>query len=562
MTTGFSMLSWLEDPSSRRGIRFLQPDSRWRLYTYEDLAHMVLSTAAKLADRGVCRGDVVAVVADTGAEFVAGFFGALACGATPSPIAPRLIMQKPEAYERQLSHILTTARPKAVLTTPDLAEQVRAASSDGPGREILAVTAAELGSCVHEMTCTAPAEIALLQFTSGSSGPPKGVAISKHALESNVQAIRNWLEMTPGDSTASWLPVYHDMGLIGCLLTPVVNGSDLWAMRPMNFVQSPLTWLECFGLSGARLTAVPNFGLGYVVRRVEPGLLDGMNFSEWRSVIIGAERIDPDVLRRFAGLLGPHGFSAGAFQPAYGLAEATLAVTGVPVRQLPMTVSVDRRSLTPAGRVAVVAESAGTTRWTMQIVGCGSPLGKAAVRIVGVDGEELSDGCFGEVVVEGPSIASGYVRDAMQPLVTTIDGTSLRTGDAGFLLDGELFVVGRLGDSIKRRARTVFAEDLEALLLEIPEMRRVRPVVLLGTHEGTDVAVVVAECDLGSWTDAVTRVVRLHTEDMHVIIRAARRGTILRTSSGKPRRRPMWLSFVEGSLAGTDAKSWAASETS
>ena len=547
MTAGPALLSWLDAPGSQRGIRFLQPDSRWRLYTYAELAQLVRSAAVLLVDRGVRRGDVVSVLTGTGAEFVAGFFGALACGATPSPVAPPLITDKPGTYNHYLAHILTAARPRAVLTTPDLAAGIEPAVPAEPPCAVLPVTADGLASHGREITSPIAGETALLQFTSGSSGPPKGVLIPARALEANIWAILGWLEMTPEDQTASWLPVHHDMGLIGCLLTPVVNGSDLWTMRPADFVRSPARWLECFGSSGARLTAVPNFGLAYVARKVAPESLTGMDFSEWRTVIIGAERVDPDVLDRFARLLGPHGFSRGAFQPAYGLAEATLAVTGVPLRRQPEVLAVDRRSLTPGGRV-MPAPSQVAAGPEMRVVGCGYPLGAATVRITGPDGEELGDRCFGEIVVEGPSVASGYVRHPDHSAVTTIDGGSLRTGDAGFLLDGELYVVGRLGDSVKRRAHMVFAEDLEAMLLEIPELRHVRPVVLLGTHEGIDTAVVVADCAPGPWIDAAVRSVRLHAEDIDVAVCAVGKPMILRASSGKPRRRPMWLSFLAGDL--------------
>jgi acyl-CoA synthetase (AMP-forming)/AMP-acid ligase II len=555
VTAGSALLSWLEAPDSRRGIRFLQPDSRWRLYSYEELAHLAMSAAALLADCGVRRGDVVSITTDTGTEFVAGFFGALACGATPTPVAPPLITQKPAAYNRHLTHVLTAACPRAVFTTPDLAARVESAFPGGVPWAVLSVTADGLASSGREITSVTAGEAALLQFTSGSSGPPKGVLIPVHALEANIRAILDWVKLAPDDPTASWLPVHHDMGLIGCLLTPIVNGSDLWNMRPPDFVRSPATWLECFGSSGARLTAVPNFGLGYVARKVAPEVLTGMDFSAWRTVIIGAERIDPDVLDRFARLLGPYGFSPGAFQPAYGLAEATLAVTGVPLGQRPRILAVDRRSLTPGGRV-VLAQDQPRAWWAMRVVGCGYPLGAATVRITGPDGEELGDGYFGEIVVGGPSVASRYAHHADHCAVTTIDGGTLRTGDAGFLLDGELFVLGRQGDSIKRRARMVFAEDLEALLLEIPEMRRVRPVVLLGTHQGIDMAVAVAECDPGPWIDPVIRSIRLHAEDIDVTICAVDKGTVLRTSSGKPRRTPMWLSFAAGELRWIDTTPW------
>jgi acyl-CoA synthetase (AMP-forming)/AMP-acid ligase II len=358
--------------------------------------------------------------------------------------------------------------------------------------------------------------------------------------------------MTPADPVASWLPVHHDMGLIGCLVAPVVNRCDLWLMRPEQFVRRPANYLRCLGEFGARLTAMPAFGLGYLLRRVPPHLLAGLDFSQVRAVIVGAERLDPAILDRFAALLAPYGLPPCALRPAYGLAESTLIVTGLPVSARWRRLTVDPVRLAQGHAVEIPAAAGGA-----ELVGCGPPLGGARVSIHDAGTEttdggaipELPDGAVGEIVISGPSVAAGYADRSGS--AARFRGSRLHSGDAGFLLDGQLYVLGRLGDAIKVRGRLLLAEDLEAALARAGLPAR-QLVVLLGDTGVGPTAVALVEQARPDWLTAATTLLRRHAEDARVVVLAVARGTILRTTSGKARRRVMWQRFLASSPPGAE----------
>jgi acyl-CoA synthetase (AMP-forming)/AMP-acid ligase II len=365
--------------------------------------------------------------------------------------------------------------------------------------------------------------------------------------------ISNWLSIREDDQLATWLPVYHDMGLIGGFLTPCVNQLDVWMMRPDQFIADPMRWIECFGKRSASIAVGPNFGFAYAAKRLRDDVLEQMNFSPWRIAIVGAERLDPAVLGAFARRLQPHGFRESVFMPAYGLAEATLAVTGVGLDAVPRCVRLDWSHAT-MGRPVVVEDEGSLTDlekigpgdgW---LVGCGYPLPGTQVTIVDDDGDELPDGHLGEICVEGETVAAGYAAGAAGAS-TCFDSGRVRTGDAGYTLDGELFVVGRLGDAIKVRGRTVFVEDVEARVATVDGMQKGRCVVLAGSDGGTNRLVALVERQPGEWVRDVAAI--LMTEvgtDAVVQVLAAEPGAIERTSSGKPRRRVLWSRLLDGAL--------------
>ncbi|GAB3935042.1 hypothetical protein GCM10027614_09130 [Micromonospora vulcania] len=460
--SGSPLLSWLERPRSDRGVHFAAAGDDWTFLSYAELADRTRVILAGLRAVGVVPGDVVSVVEPAGPDFVATLFAAMAAGAAPSPIAPPLAFQDREVYGEHVLGLLRAAAPRVVVCATSLTASVEPLAATAGVRRVLCADELAEAAGGARGTVAAPGPLALLQFTSGSSGRARGVQVPHAALAANVTAIRRWLAMTPDDPTASWLPVHHDMGLIGCLVTPVVNTSDLWLMPPEEFVRNPGRYLRCFGARGARLTSMPNFGLEYIARRVRREALTGLDFSDWRAVIVGAERIDAEALRRFCALLIPYGFDPRALLPAYGLAEATLAVTGLPLDELYHAVELrpDRLRL-GARAVPDPAEPVDGDVETYPVVGCGRPVTGVRVRIVDEAGAPLPDGVVGEIEVHGPSVAQGYVNEADSASQTTLGGGVLRTADAGFLHDGQLHVLGRLGDSMKVRGRAVFAEDLE-----------------------------------------------------------------------------------------------------
>ena len=542
-----SILAWLTSPATGRGIHVLQPGGEWVFWSYRDLAHLVSQTADGLAELGIRRGGRVAILQRPGADFVATFFGTMLAGGACVPAAPPMAFQHPASYRDHLTRLLRTARPRVIVADHSILDQVRAAAGSAgtglviPGDDIRGGLPG--GEPVHEgLIPDLPGEPALLQFTSGSSGAARAVPVTHGALASNVAAIRRWLRWTADDPVASWLPLYHDMGLIGCFITSVVSQSDFWLLPPEEFIHRPIEYVRCFGELGARLTAMPNFGLDYIAKRVRAEDIERMDFSRWRAVIVGAEYLNDVSFERFHALLGPRGFRRTAMRPAYGLAEATLAVTGLPLAEEWTSVAVEPTSVAVNRPIIRTASDGGQV-----IVGSGRPLSRISVSVVDEEGKELPGSWVGEIVVRGPSVAAGYAGGT-QSATRFADG-AVYTGDAGFIADGQLFVLGRLGDALKIRGRSVFAEDLEVALGNAGVPRH-RTAVALGLRNGTPTAVVVFERPQPAWLDEARALLGRRAEGADVAIVDLGSGTIPRTSSGKVRRRQIWLAFAGGSLPG------------
>lgn len=523
------LLAWVAKADTDRGIRFAADGESWDFWSYHRLAALARQIAGGLVDAGVGPGDVVSFVQRSGPSFVGTLFGTMLAGAVPSPIAPPMVFQDSATYRRHLSALLTAARPAVVVTEADLAEAV-ADIATGSGIRVVTVDALLAAGDPVAAPHRKPADLALLQFTSGSSGRARGVRVPFEALEANVAAIQQWLGMNGRRPTASWLPLHHDMGLIGCLITPIVDGSDIWLLSPEEFVHRPLRYLRCFAVHGAELTAMPSFGLQYIARRVRAEALAGLDFSGWRAIIVGAERVAEGALERFHALLAPFGLARRALLPAYGLAEATLAVTGLPLAEEWATATIEPDTM-PG----------------VPVVGCGRPLAGVTVTVADESGRPLPDGRIGEIVVRGRSVAAGYVAPSQSSSLTSLSAGVLHTGDAGLLRDGQLYVLGRLGDSMKVRARTVFAEDLEAALCAVGVPGH-RVAVALGERAGIATAVAVVEHARPEWLPEVHSLLRRGAEGAQVVVLPAPNGTIPRTSSGKPKRRELWRAFLDGRL--------------
>jgi acyl-CoA synthetase (AMP-forming)/AMP-acid ligase II len=556
------LLNWLDNPSSTRGIRLLGQDGAWALRSYAELALDVHRISARLRQAGGTRGDVISLVVGDPWTYIASFFGSLAAGMVPSPLATPLTFRQSERYTAHLAAVFTVASPAVVLTDASLAELARA----GVGRADREATVLELDLAAPDVAFAAPeatgvdsaggrhadlvdTDLVLLQFTSGSTGAPKGVRISCANLTANVQAIRSWLRWADDDVFASWLPLYHDMGLIGGMIAPVVSGTDLWLMTPDQFVRSPLRWLECFGKHGATITTAPSFGYAYTARRVSPEQITDLDFSGWRVAILGAERIEPAAVSAFYQLVGPHNFDAGALIGAYGLAEATLAATGAPPGGGSRLVRTKSTALS-TGEAVVVTETGtlgvdavGGAGW---LTGCGVAVDGLDVSVIAEDGSRLPEGAFGEVFLTGSSLAQGYLTGADGVVPFGSDG--LRTGDAGFLLDQELFVVGRIGESMKVRGASLYAEDVESELGNLDDLPNVRCAVAFGAVDSVNIAVVFVEerVDQAWLTAAGERLRTLTVGTASPLILRGKRGSIARTSSGKPRRRLMWTELQSG----------------
>jgi acyl-CoA synthetase (AMP-forming)/AMP-acid ligase II len=528
MFAKLGLLDWLDDPSTDRGIHVLDGDE-WRFHRYASLAARVHGVSRQLRDAGVRPGDAVALSDSDCLDFASALFGALHAGAVAVPVAPPEV-----AGPSHLRRVAAASGAAVAVATGAVPDAV-------PGLRLEPVAGDPLEPAE-------PGALALLQFTSGSTGTPRCVEITRENLEENVAAIDGWLAMGADESGASWLPFHHDMGLVGMLIASVVRRRTLWQMRPADFLTDPVRWLECLGRHGASVTAAPAFGYAYAARRVRPERLAGMDFSGCTSAIAGAERIDPAALAAFAALLEPHGFRPEALRPAYGLAEATLAVTGHPLGEPPRMVAVARAAVTPGERATLgeprpVGEAPGA--W---LASSGRPLPGVEVEVVGDDGEPVPDGALGEIVVRSPSVARGYRGEAPGSGTRFEDGR-LFTGDAGFLLDGELYVLGRIAESIAVRGRMVHAEALEHELAERLGISPARCAVVSAQHTPDGGVVAVVEREHGGWVDEAARIVKARLgPEIPVSVRAAAPGAIPRTTSGKPRRRRLWQAIAAGEV--------------
>jgi acyl-CoA synthetase (AMP-forming)/AMP-acid ligase II len=473
------------------------------------------------------RNDVIMIVMTMGPDFIVSLYAAMLAGAIPVVVAPPRAFQNHDAYLDHLRHVIKTAAPRLIVATVEFAPLFAII----PGQDVPLYRCEQIlaaGDYDDSVLLSALADLALLQFTGGSTGRPRGVRVPYSSLRTNVAAIRSWLAWSHDDAAAFWAPHYHDMGLIGGLIAPLTSQCDTWLLTPEQFIRRPIEYLRCFGQRNARLTALPSFGLDYIVRRIAAEDLVGMDFSAVKGIIIGAELIDAETLTRFSELLQPFGLRRGALLPAYGLAEATLAVCGVAMGEAWTACS--PRSGGPA------------------IVGCGRPLGGIGAAIVDEAAIPLPEGEVGEIVIHGASVALGYQSAHRTGSLADFEHGTLHSGDAGFCVDGQIFPIGRLGDGLKIRGQTLFAEWLENDLAKLGYPRE-RFAVLLGMHNSRPTAVWIFSRIPPTSPDVGMDLLCRSAESADVYLIEAGQGAISRTSSGKPRRRAMWNGFIGGQFS-------------
>lgn len=544
------LLSWILSPRKDRGLRFLQDSGGWEFFSFETLCNRSQGIASRIADSNVGAGDVVCVFLPTCPELFSAIYGTWIAGGSICLIVPPMMFENEETYVAHTSAIVSSAAPKAVVTTPQFGNLVGRILRSAGQLQATVINAEDWSGV--PITPNLAAEVALLQFTSGSSGTPRGVRVTVANLRYNIEAIRQWIRMGADDVTATWLPLHHDMGLIGCLLTPTTNQSNVWIMRPDQFVRDPMRWLECFGRNDASLCAAPNFGYAYAARKVDPDLLTGMDFSSWRVAIAGAEPVDAQALTMFSELLRPFGFSTRAFLPAYGLAEATLAVAGGDPSTPPLAAHLDWGSLSFGEPVSIFSTNylgnLACSRSAGWLVSSGKPHPGTSVTIVDDSGNGLPTDSLGEIFIAGPSVASGYSGNRDHG-ATKFTPEGVLTGDAGFIHDGELFVVGRMADSMKIRGRTIYADDLEIRLADGTGVSRGRLVVItVPGDQGGSVLSIGEQADQAWAIQAAQLLKGILGREISVKVGVGPKGTIQRTSSGKPRRRIMWQLDTLGHL--------------
>ena len=526
--------------------------------TYGELDLRARAVAARLQDAGVARGARAVLVYPSGLEYVAVFFGCLYAGVVAVPTYP----PRPKRDGRRFESLIADAGATVVLTTRAVGTQTLALLDECVTRAcVRRVLTNDIssgdGALYRESTLSAP-ELAFLQYTSGSTSAPRGVRVSHANLLHNQSMLRAAFGTSQTMRVVSWLPLYHDMGLIGAVLHPVYVGGSCVLMSPAAFLQQPARWLRAIAGHGATISGAPDFAYDICVRQIGEEAKTGLDLSCWEVAFNGAEPVRAETLMRFAHAFERWGFNRDAFYPCYGLAEATLFVTGGAARGAQVR-AFDADAL-ERHRVTRALDSEGRGRRRRTLVSCGREWDTQRLLIVNPEtSRPVGPDDVGEVWVRGPSVAGGYWNRPEDTtavfggcLAGTTDGPFLRTGDLGFLHDGQLFLTGRLKDLVIVRGRNHAPQDLEHTVAR--SHTALHPdggAVFSAEVDGLERLVVVHEVvrsasPTASIFESVCEALAGEHEVRPDVIVLIRKGTLPRTSSGKVRRAQCREAFVAG----------------
>ena len=539
-----------------RGLRGLNfHDARGRLvraYPYAEVREDALAAAARLVARGVEPTDRVALLAETAPEFVALFFGALYAGAWPVPLPLPTSFGGRDAYIEQLAVQLRSADPRLLLYPSELASIASAAAEsvgvDGTDWSLFAEAEAASGP----LPKAKPDDIAYLQYSSGSTRFPHGVAVTHRALLSNLAAHAHSMKIGPGDRGVSWLPFYHDMGLVGCMLSMVGNQMSADYLKTEDFARRPLAWLDLVSRNqGTTMSYSPTFGYDICARRVssQTNVAERFDLSRWRVAGNGADMIRPDVMQAFVDTFAPAGFKASSFLPSYGLAEATLAVSVMPPGEGIVVELVEETLLAGGGP----GERDRPQRYRA-VVNCGKPVRDMEIEIRGDDGSRLGEREIGKVHCRGPSVMAGYFRDEAAT-DACLDGEGwLDTGDMGYLSDGYLYIVGRAKDMIIINGKNHWPQDIEWAVEQLPGFKSGDIAAFsITTPGGEETPAVLVQCrtsdqvERGRLRSIIRERVRAIT-GINCVVELVPPRSLPRTSSGKLSRAKARNLYLSGEI--------------
>ena len=522
-----------------------------RVYPYAELRRDALGAAHRFVARGLKPGDRVALIAETAAEFVALFFGALYAGIWPVPLPLPTSFGGKDAYIDQLAVQLNSADAALLVYPPDLIMAGSAAEATG-------VTGVDWASFFAEEAAPVPlarpsaGDIAYLQYSSGSTRFPHGVVITHHALLSNLAAHAHSMHIGPGDRGVNWLPFYHDMGLVGCMLSMVANQISVDYLKTEDFARRPLAWLDLITRNKERsMSYSPTFGYDICARRIssQSDVAGRFDLSRWRVAGNGADMIRPDVMQDFVDTFAPAGFQASSFIPSYGLAEATLAVSVMPPGEGIIVELVEETLLAGGGP----GERDRPQRYRA-VVNCGKPVRGMEVAIRGDDGSTLGEREIGRVFCRGSSIMAGYFRDEEATRACLDEELWLDTGDMGYLSNGYLYIVGRAKDMIIINGKNHWPQDIEWAVEQLPGFKAGDIAAFsITTPGGEETPAVLVQCrtsdtdERGRLRDLIRERVRAIT-GMNCVIELVPPRSLPRTSSGKLSRAKARNLYLSGEI--------------
>lgn len=548
------VLRWYAEAEPERPHIYLQQEKGdEQTITYGDLFRCAEAVAGGLDERGIGHGDRVAIMLPTGESFFRCFFGVLLAGGVPVPIYPPFRADRVEEYARRQAGILENAGARMLITFREAGALAR----------LLRPLVPTLTSVVIPQELTRPGtpfvgpdidfdDPALIQYTSGSTGEPKGVLLLHRNLLANIRTLGQALKIRPDDVVVSWLPLYHDMGLIGAWLTALYFGFPAVILSPLSFLSRPERWLWAIHAHRATLSPAPNFAYELCARRVSEAALEGLDLSSWRVALNGAEPVSPDTVARFTERFGGYGFKPEAMLPVYGLAESSVALVFPPVGREPFVDCIARKPFESDGRAEAASPS---ERSPLRFVSVGRPLPGHQVRIVDEEGQPVPERCQGRLHFRGPSSMVGYYGRPEATRAVMRDGW-IDSGDLAYSADEELFVTGRHKDLIIKAGRNLYPQEIEEVAGEVEGVRK-GCVAAFGVPDpllGTERIVVVAETREGDAhrreeiqrqiAEQVVSVLEVPPD----IILLVPPGTVSKTSSGKIRRSACREAYLQGKL--------------
>ncbi|RXZ42797.1 AMP-binding protein [Crenobacter cavernae] len=526
---------------------------------YIDLQQGAASVAAGLLGRGFQPGQAAAIMLPTGHEYFFSFVGILLAGGIPVPIYPPARATQIEEHLRRHVGILSNALVTALITVPQAKALATLLKSQVPSLRIVC-TVKELSSCTVSLErITAHADdIALLQYTSGSTGHPKGAVLTHANLLANLRAMGRVLGVSSEDVFVSWLPLYHDMGLIGAWLGSLYYAFPLVVMSPLTFLARPERWLWAVHRYRGTLSGGPNFGYELCLRKLDEAALDGLDLSSWRFAFNGAEPVSATTMLEFQQRFARYGLRPDALAPVYGLAEASLGLAFPPPGRGLMIDRIDRQAFSRSGRALPAASGASDV---LLVVACGRPLPDHEVRLVDATGCEVAERQEGRLLFKGPSATCGYFRNPKETR-RLFDGEWLDSGDYAYMAKGDVYITGRAKDVIIRGGRQVFPYDLEEAVGAIPGVRK-GCVAVFGSPDPrtrTERVVVMAETR-GTTPEAQLRR-QINTAAVDVLgappddVVLVPPHTVLKTSSGKIRRAASRELYEKGGATATQPAPW------
>ncbi len=555
---GFSTLHEGLDYAARgvTGFNFYSPRGKLEtVLTYRELRERARVTARRLMELGLARGARVAIVAETSPNFMEVFFGCQYAGFVPVPVPYSMYIGGREAYIARLKGMISNSGASLVIAPQALSDQVSEAAGEAQcGRFITHEDLAQQSIWRGELAPFTADETAYIQYSSGSTSDPKGVLITQKAIMANADvSLRFGLKPRADDRGFSWLPLYHDMGLVGFCIGPMLGQLTIDYLATPAFARRPLLWLKIMSENRCTVAYSPSFGYDLVVRRLKNEIRE-LDLSCWRVAGIGGDMVRPDILHEFADTFRPAGFAPRAFNPSYGMAESTLAVTFSDMDDEIVIDRVDRNQAKLFGRAVPAKETdqdgVATTR---EFVACGKPLPGHELVVFNSKGRRLGDREIGHILIRGPSVMQGYFRNREATAAVMKEGGWMDTGDMGYMLNGQIVITGRSKDLILHNGRNIWPQDIEWAAEEIAPLRKGDAAAFSVERDNDEKVVVLVQCrmtDEGkqiSLRREIGAIVQRHAGvDCDVILVPPR--SLPFTSSGKLSRAGAREGFLSGEI--------------